>query len=313
MQVKEIFDLGIEMGIEVDLRGKARVKKILERKREEFKKLDEAKRDLFDQEALKHPYADSRIHLDFNKGVKKVMAGIDIETQEVLLAQSLKDVDLLIAHHPLGRSLAALSEVMDLQVDALNLFGVPVNIAERVLEPRIAEVTRGVSPINHYRGITAAKLLGFQLINLHTPCDNLVTHFLMKKFEKENPENLGDVLNILMGIEEYREAAKLGEGPALFSGSEKNRVGKISFSELTGGTEGSKEIYEKMAQAGIGTIISMHQSEDLRKEAEKAKINVVVAGHMASDSIGMNLYLDELEKKGIEIIPFSGLIRVKRF
>ena len=33
---------------------------------------------------------------------------------------------------------------------------------------------------------------------------------------------------------------------------------------------------------------------------------------MSSDSIGMNLFLDELEKKGIEIIPVSGLIRVSR-
>jgi hypothetical protein len=26
----------------------------------------------------------------------------------------------------------------------------------------------------------------------------------------------------------------------------------------------------------------------------------------------MNIILDELEKKGLEIIPFSGLIRIKR-
>jgi hypothetical protein len=26
----------------------------------------------------------------------------------------------------------------------------------------------------------------------------------------------------------------------------------------------------------------------------------------------MNLFLDELEKKGIEIVPVSGLIRIKR-
>jgi intracellular sulfur oxidation DsrE/DsrF family protein len=56
----------------------------------------------------------------------------------------------------------------------------------------------------------------------------------------------------------------------------------------------------------------MHQSERHRKEAEKAHINVVVAGHMSSDSIGMNLFLDELEKRGIEVIPCSGLIRYSR-
>jgi hypothetical protein len=67
-----------------------------------------------------------------------------------------------------------------------------------------------------------------------------------------------------------------------------------------------------MAQAGIGTIIGMHMQEESKKEAEAANINVVIAGHMSSDSLGMNLFLDELEKIGIEIIPCSGLIRVSR-
>jgi hypothetical protein len=56
----------------------------------------------------------------------------------------------------------------------------------------------------------------------------------------------------------------------------------------------------------------MHMKEESKKEAETANINVVVAGHMSSDSLGMNLFLDELEKRGIEIVPCSGLIRVSR-
>ena len=69
---------------------------------------------------------------------------------------------------------------------------------------------------------------------------------------------------------------------------------------------------EKMAQAGNGTIITMHQKEDFRQEAEKANINVVIAGHMSSDSLGMNLLMDELEKQGIEIVPCSGFTRFSR-
>ena len=52
--------------------------------------------------------------------------------------------------------------------------------------------------------------------------------------------------------------------------------------------------------------------EEYREEAEKAHLNIVIAGHMASDSIGMNLFLDELVKKGIEVITCSGLIRHTR-
>ena len=84
------------------------------------------------------------------------------------------------------------------------------------------------------------------------------------------------------------------------------------MTEITGGTEGAVGIYEKMANAGIGTIVGMHMDEERKKEAQKYHVNVVIAGHMSSDSLGMNLFLDELEKRGIQVIPISGLIRVSR-
>ena len=71
-------------------------------------------------------------------------------------------------------------------------------------------------------------------------------------------------------------------------------------------------MYEKLSQAGVGTIIGMHMSEDHKKQAEKHHINAIIAGHISSDSLGMNLLLDELEKQGIEIVACSGLMRVSR-
>ncbi|MCD6270767.1 NGG1p interacting factor NIF3, partial [bacterium] len=126
------------------------------------------------------------------------------------------------------------------------------------------------------------------------------------------PERLKDLLALLKSIPEYKRATKLGAGPKIFVGDKENRCGKIALTEITGGTEGSPKLYEKMAQVGIGTIVGMHISEEHKKEAENALVNVVIAGHISSDSLGVNLLLDELEKRGIEIIPCSGLIRVSR-
>ncbi len=64
-----------------------------------------------------------------------------------------------------------------------------------------------------------------------------------------------------------------------------------------------------MSNAGVGTIVDMHLAEEHRKQAEKAHINVVIAGHISSDSVGMNVVLDEVEKGGIKITPWGGLIR----
>jgi len=116
----------------------------------------------------------------------------------------------------------------------------------------------------------------------------------------------------LKEIPEYQQAAKLGAGPKIYAGAVDNYLGRVAVTEITGGTEGSPKLYEKMAQAGLGTIVGMHLSEEHRKEAEAANINVVIAGHISSDSLGVNLFLDELEKRGLEIIACSGLIRVSR-
>ena len=149
-------------------------------------------------------------------------------------------------------------------------------------------------------------------MNSHTPTDNLAAHFLKNIFENKKCEKVQDVVSTLKEIPEYKEAMKIGVGPKIFVGSPEHRCGKIALSEITGGTEGSPKLYEKIAQAGIGTVIGMHISEDHKKEAEAAHINIVIAGHMSSDSLGVNLFMDELEKQGIEVVACSGFTRISR-
>ncbi|MFH1462712.1 MAG: NGG1p interacting factor NIF3 [bacterium] len=313
MTVKEIYNLAINKGIGVDFRGKEGIEKLLKRRREKFEKLSEKEKEEFDLDSLENPYSDSIVlHIAQDKEIKKILVGIDIEPAEILLAKEIGGIDLIIAHHPLGKGLASLHEVMELQCDVLNQYGVPINVAEGLMRERIEEVARGVNKLNHQRTIDASRLLGFNLINSHTPCDNLVARFIKEKIEMENPERVEDLMALLKEIPEYKKAIEYGAGPKIFVGSEENRCGKIAVTEITGGTEGSPKLYEKMAQSGIGTVIGMHMSEDHKKEAEAANLNVVIAGHISSDSIGMNLFLDELEKQGIEIIPCSGLIRISR-
>ena len=312
MTIQEIYKLAIDLGIKNDFRPKKEIEEYLKRKREKYVKLSKEEKKFFDQEAFENPYLDTRIHSSGGtKKIKKVLAGIDSSVGTIMMAKEL-GVDLIINHHPLGKSLVDLDKVMDIQVSYLEKIGVPVNIAENLFHKRISEVARGINPLNHFAITDAASLLNINLMNVHTPADNLVANFLEKNLEKLKPRYVGDIIDLLEKIPEYQEAKMRGCGPTLFSGRLENRCGKIAVSEITGGTDGAKEIYPALANAGIGTIISMHQSEEYSKVAEKAHINVVLAGHISSDSIGMNLFLDELEKKGVEIVPMGGLIRVSR-
>jgi len=313
MKIQEIYDLAIKMGIDSDLRGREAVEKNLKRKKEKYEKLSTEEKEEFDSESLKNPYSDTRIlNISDDKEIKKILFGVDIDPAEILLAKEIKNIDLVVSHHPRGKALANLHDVMELQCEVLSLYGVPINIAEGVMKEKISEVARGLSAANHQRAVDAAKIINMNFICIHTPCDNLAAQFLKEQIETKNPERIEDLIKILKEIPEYKEAIKIGAGPKIFVGDSQNRCGKITITEITGGTEGSPKIYEKMAHAGIGTVVSMHQSEEHRKEAELANINVVIAGHMSSDSLGINLFLDELEKKGIDIIPCSGLIRIKR-
>jgi len=316
MKLKEIYELAIETGRGVDLREQEEIERILEENKEKFSELSDKKKEYFDRDKLDNPYSDTRILTgEEATEVKQVLMGIDIDVSEILVADRLTEkgepVDAVISHHPEGRALAALHEVMHMQEDILHQLGIPINVAEGMLADRIKEVERGIMPLNHNKARDAARIFDLPLLSVHTPADNLVVNFLQEKVEAADLETVEDVVDLLLEIPEYQEAAKEQAGPKVLVGNESRRAGKVVV-EMTGGTGGAEEEFAKLAQEGVGTLICMHIREERRKKAEENHINVVVAGHMASDSIGMNLFADKLVKRGVDIIPCSGLIRVNR-
>lgn len=317
MTLKELYNKAISIGIENDPRGKDAVLKELESRKKDFEKLRDDEKEFFDNETLNNPYSDSRIlNGRGDEEIKSAIVGIDIEVGEILLAESLrtkgKGIELLISHHPEGRAYANLYSVMQMQSDILQRFGVPINIAEDLMEGRIKEVERKLMPVNHTRAVDAARLLEIPFICLHTPADNMVATYLQRLFDEKKPYRVSDVMDILKEIPEYRTASFSGTGPKMLIGSKDRRAGKI-FVDMTGGTEGSKEIFGSLTSSGISTIVAMHLSEEHRKEAEKNHLNVVIAGHIASDNLGLNLLLDVLsEDTSLEILECSGFKRVSR-
>jgi len=316
LNIREIYEYVIARGIEKDPRGANAVAAQLEREKKRYTDLKEEDKKDYDTDRLVNPYSDTRVLFgDPEIQVRRMLVGVDIEVGEVLLADRLaekgKPVDLIMSHHPEGKALAGLHDVMHLQEDILARFGVPINVAEGIMASRIGEVKRGLMPINHNRAVDAAKILGIPIMSAHTVADNQVATFLQEIIEQEEPKTLLDIVKLLKTIPEYAEAARNNAGPSIVVGSKERRAGKVLV-DMTGGTSGSQDAYAKLAQAGVGTLLVMHISEKHRKEAEKNHVNVIIAGHMASDSVGMNLLLDGLVQQGVEIIPCAGIIRHKR-
>ncbi len=252
-----------------------------------------------------------------DRQIRKILIGIDIEVGELLLADKIRQaqgLDLVMSHHPQGRSWAAFYEVMLLQVDMLARVGIPRAVAKGLVEERKREVERRVLANNHLRSVDAARLLDMPFMCAHTPADNHASMFIQRLLAQERPKKVEDIAEILKEIPEYKAAIKEFSGPRIILGSPKRTAGKI-FVEMTGGTEGSKEVFDKLYKKGIRTLVSMHLSEEHFKKVKDANLNVVIAGHISSDTLGLNLLLDRIEKEAgekFQTINCSGFRRIRR-
>ncbi|UCC95167.1 MAG: NGG1p interacting factor NIF3 [Candidatus Omnitrophota bacterium] len=314
MKLKNLYQESVKKGVEADIRPQSQIAQILKKKRAVYEKLSPKEKELFDVDVLFNPFSDTRIVAgNPESNVKSMFVGIDVDGQELLLVDKLKErgskIDLVISHHPQGRAYANFYEVMDLQVDVFAKEGVSLSCSESLLEQRKAEVARKVNAANHLRPIDIARWLKINLLCIHTPCDNLAYQFMRRMLDREKPSSLGKIVDILYGIPEYKDAAQNNNPPKIVIGNKSSRCRKIHI-EFTGGTEGPQGIYDELASSGIDTIVAMHQSEEHFKKCKKAHINIIFASHIASDTLGVNLMLDHLEKKEkFTIYEFSGFRR----
>ena len=316
VKLREIHETAVRMGIEADPRGKEGVEEHLERARRRHEKLPGHWKDLADVQDLTNPFADTRIYVgDPEIEVTTLLGGIDMNSGEILLADRLREkgvpIDAVYTHHPEGFGLTKLYDVMEMQADIWAQFGVPIQAGEKFISERMDETQRRMMPLNYDQAIDAARLLEIPFFSAHTPTDNLVVDYLAKYFAAARAEAHRGRREGAARDPRIPHRGAQGRRAYLGKSSPSARAGKI-WVDMTGGTEGPKKVLEKLADAGVGTIVGMHMGAELREEAEKHNLHVVIAGHMSSDSLGINLFLDELERKGVTTIPTSGLIRVHR-
>lgn len=316
MNLGEIYRTAVRMGIDSDPRGADGIARFLERQRKSFDEAPAHLKPLLDGESLTNPFSDTRIYVgEPAEEVAVLLAGIDMTIGGVLLADRLRDkgnrVDAILSHHPEGWGLTRGEEVMEGQADTWAQLGVPIQAGEMMIGQHMEELRRDMMPANCSIAIDAARLLGIPYLSAHTSTDNLAVQFLTELFLDRKPMLVGDIERVLMEIPEYRIAFQRGAGPCIGDCDPDARTGKVLV-DMAGGAEGPCEVVGELARAGVGTIVCMHASKEWREKAALHHVHLVVAGHMSSDSLGVNLLLDELERHGVQAIPVSGLIRVHR-
>jgi hypothetical protein len=253
--------------------------------------------------------ADSQVYLDGE--VQRVLFGIDIDVGELLLARMI-GVDGVIAHHPIG-SHARLDfpQVVEGHEEQMVSAGIPQPIAHDAMLARKRPIERALHSINYDRVVDAARLLRMPLMNVHLAADLIGRRVFMDLVSRRVTAStpVAELLDVLRSIPEMR--ASLVQ-PELWLGSPKNPVGRWVV-QMAAGSNGGAPVFRTYYQHGINTIIAMHiDREDLRQlEAEDREgVNLIVTGHMPSDSIGINRIIDALEERGLEVVASSGLIKL---
>lgn len=259
---------------------------------------------------LSEPEADSAIVLDAGE-IHRAAAGLDIATAELMTAWDL-ECGLVIGHHAdyAPGSIQAYRSFTTIREKMIRL-GVHPSQASKIIRTVQTLHRRGRSgnSSNYDRIPSIARLISLPLMNIATPVDrigeNRVEALLEERLSSEPPARLSDVMEVLYSIP---ECALSISPPAIYVGSEGDYAGKPTalFSHIAAE---SPSIATALFDAGVGTLILPYAAESVIAAVKEQNIgNLIVLGHVTADSIGMNTLLQELERQGMEVIRFSGII-----
>ena len=251
---------------------------------------------------------DSAIHHPGDE-IEKILIGIDLKQAELKMAQDL-GFDCAIAHHPsAGMSVLRYHEVLLRHVDQMTQAGVPEDVARGIMAETI-EARRVLASMQNYdHAPSVARLLDMPYLNIHTPLDEIGRRRMAEAVAAVDPEkSLTDLIGHFRGhFGEFRSAQTEIE---VRVGKAENRIGRAVFSHGAG-TNGGYSVAKAYFDCGIDTVLYIHcrpeEAKKLRDEYGDAK-NLIVTGHIASDSVGINPYVDRLRGEGLDVTTFSGIL-----
>jgi hypothetical protein len=158
-----------------------------------------------------------------------------------------------------------------------------------------------------------ARMIGIGLMCIHNPCDEIGRRVMDETLRTRLPAGarVRDAIEILESIPEFR-AAKTRI--VVRMGKAEHLLGKWAVHHGAG-TNGGVPVARAAFDHAIDTVFYIHiDAGALRRLWEvygrEGPKNLVVTGHLASDSIGINVLVRELRGRGLRVDTYSGIIDV---
>jgi len=248
---------------------------------------------------LKEVPEDSAIYVSCNK-IRKILFGIDAGAPELLLAKQL-GYDAVIAHHPQGGTATInFHQVFKRHIQQMATAGVPVEEAKKAVKKRFEELEVETHTRNYGHTVDVAKLLKMPYMNIHTPLDEVGRKIMTEKINSNIRED-STVQDLVSALKELPEFQKAVTEIKIRLGKAEDPAGKVVVSHGAG-TNGGYEIAKTYFKYGIGTVVYIHiRPRDLEKLKAEKRGNLMVTGHIASDSVGINPLIHELEKRNVSV------------
>ncbi|HKT39131.1 MAG TPA: hypothetical protein VJR48_12225 [Ktedonobacterales bacterium] len=240
--------------------------------------------------------------------ISHVLMGIDVGAAELFMARQL-GYHAVIAHHPAGYA-GPFWDVYHLHVGQMVASGVPQDVAEEAVAARIEGFKAASQRENYDHAASVARLLEIPFLNIHSPLDEVGRRIMQRTVDEQltrNPSStVADVRDALLQLPEYAAARTRMQNPLGDWGAPAGKV-VVSHGAYT---NGGYPVARAYLTHGVDTICCIHfPLEDAQRLAsEGVRGNILVMGHIAGDSVGINPYIAQLRESGLEVTTFSGVI-----
>lgn len=256
--------------------------------------------------------ADTGIDIDAGD-VRKVLMGIDVDSGDVVMAKQL-GYDLVIAHHPTGGSaVLEFPKVLAKHAEILVRHGVPRDAAEAAARELQEERWPEAHAENYDHLPSVARRLGIGLMCIHNPCDEIGRRMMDEALRAglKADARVRDAIDVLERLPEFR-AAKTRI--LVRMGKRENLLGTWVVAHGAG-TNGGFPVAHAAFRHGIDTVFYIHINAGALRRLQEAfgrdgAKSLLVTGHVASDSLGINVLVRELRARGLQVDTFSGIVDV---
>ena len=253
--------------------------------------------------AYKSVPPDSAVHVQ-GSGIKKVFVTIDVTLAELMFAKNI-GCDAVVTHHPIGSSALNFYKVFDRHIDYMVENGIPKESACRAVE-KLKERAQIKAHAHIYQQIVdEARLLRMPLVNVHQPCDEIMRKIIYENIISGKTEFVSQIIDSIANIPEFSRARTEIK---VCHGDPESKAGRWAL-VVAAGTNGGFHIAKEYYKHDVSTVMYLHidYNELLKFREENLQGNLVVLGHLAGDSIGLNVLSEKLEEKGIQTLKV-GLI-----